>query len=104
MPDKAPTHRPPNSGAKRHAKKQDRPSAAMRGYGRAWWKLRRFVLARDPLCVDCHSRASTEVDHIVALKMGGGNHPANLRGLCKPCHSSKTCRVDGGLRGAQKRQ
>lgn len=109
MPEKAPTHRPPQSTASRHvplhvlkriihADKQ-RPSAARRGYGRTWQKIRRVILARDPVCQACGRRASEEVDHVLALASGGTNAFDNLQGLCKSCHSTKTATTDGGLRG-----
>lgn len=57
----------------------------------AWRKLRRQVLAEQPLCQYCPPGAvtpATEVDH-------KNNNPAdnsreNLVSTCKPCHSIKT--------------
>lgn len=76
-----------------------RASPADRGYGAAWRKLRRIVLASEPLCRHCKARgivtAAREVDHI------DGNvrnlKRSNLQPLCKRCHSAKTVRCDGGL-------
>lgn len=31
----------------------------------------------------------TAIDHVIPLKKGGTNWPANLRPICKPCNSSK---------------
>jgi len=84
---------------------RERGSAAARGYGATWRKLRKMVLARRPLCEDpfgIHEArdevvASTEVDHIVPLRDGGGNELDNLQALCKSCHSRKTAREDGGF-------
>ena len=70
-----------------------RPSAAQRGYGRGWRKLRAAVLRATPRCRSCGGPA-TEVDHIVPLRAGGSHALANLQPLCKPCHSSKTARLD----------
>ena len=56
---------------------------------RAW---RLMVLARDPLCVDCHRRPSTDADHIIPLAMGGGWALENGAGRCHRCHSRKTAR------------
>lgn len=58
---------------------------------RPWERLRKHVLARDPLCQDgrtCNGEAlSVEVDHIVA----GDNHDLeNLQAICKDCHKAKT--------------
>jgi 5-methylcytosine-specific restriction protein A len=78
-----------------------RPSPSRRGYGRAWQRIRLVKLAADPLCEDCAGRgvetAATEVDHVLALARGGTHDADNLRSLCKPCHSRKTVREDGGL-------
>ena len=86
-----------------------RPSSAVRGYGYRWRKLRRMVLARDPLCADPFGEhgnikvPATEVDHIVPLSQGGGASPDNLQALCKSCHSRKTAAEDGGWgRGIEK--
>lgn len=65
-----------------------------------WTRLRVAVLARDShRCATpgCTHRAS-HVDHIVAIKRGGGAlDPANLRSLCHRCHSRKTAATDGGF-------
>lgn len=59
------------------------------GYGRAWQKLRMFVLRREPMCRSCGA-AANEVDHIRPRSMGGTDDLDNLQPLCKPCHSRKT--------------
>ncbi|QEG26520.1 HNH endonuclease [Gemmata obscuriglobus] len=80
-----------------------RPSAAKRGYDGRWNRTRAVKLARNPLCEDCDERGltcgATEVDHIDGLGPLGpkGHDLDNLRSLCKPCHSRKTVREDGGL-------
>lgn len=73
-----------------------RPSPCKMGYGRTWEKLRLMVLRDQPICAHCQRAPATEVDHIIAKAKGGDNDRANLVGLCKPCHSVKTCREDGG--------
>ena len=63
-----------------------------------WRKLRRMVLARQPLCADpfgVHAMLgeivpATEVDHIVPVREGGENSLENLQALCASCHSRKT--------------
>jgi hypothetical protein len=71
-----------------------RPSAAKRGYGRRWQRLRKMVLSAEPLCRECQKRnrltPATEVDHILPLSKGGANSFENLRALCKPHHSQIT--------------
>lgn len=64
-----------------------------RNYDGRWRKLRKIVLARDPICKDCSEAPSTEVDHIIPR--APTQHAADvteeeLQGLCKPCHSKKT--------------
>lgn len=75
-----------------HAEADDRArrgSAAQRGYGYRWRKLRDMQLAREPLCASCGAPAS-EVDHITPKARGGRDTRANLQSLCKTCHSRKT--------------
>ncbi|ARL87612.1 HNH endonuclease [Burkholderia pseudomallei] len=72
-----------------------RGSRHARGYGTAWTKLRREVLARDNgLCVPCRKKGriarAVAVDHIVSKAEGGTDEHANLQSICKPCHDAKT--------------
>jgi 5-methylcytosine-specific restriction protein A len=57
-----------------------------------WAEIRRYVVKRDKAaCVICADKYSClEVDHIVAVKDGGTDDPANLRLLCEPCHKKVT--------------
>lgn len=83
----------PRCEPKRKARvEQQRPNAATRGYGLAWRRRRAAILRRDRFC-PCGAVA-TEVDHLVPKARGGTDHPSNLRGLCKPCHSAKTSGED----------
>ena len=61
---------------------------AKRLYGESWPVLRRQVLGRQPLCA-C-GRPTTQVDHIIPLRLGGQTTEDNLRAMCMPCHSRKT--------------
>lgn len=75
-----------------------RPSAAARGYGRRWRRLRRYKLGIDPVCQhEGCNRGATEVDHIKPLTQGGGHDLSNLQSLCRSHHSEKTAREDGGF-------
>lgn len=70
------------------------------GYGTAWDKLRKFILARDNhLCQICLSKGRTavgnQVDHRLPKAKGGTDDPANLWVLCRPCHDEKTIRDQG---------
>ena len=57
----------------------------------AWRKLRRQVLAEEPLCRHCAAQGlvvpATEVDH---MNGAADNSREALQALCKPCHSIKT--------------
>jgi 5-methylcytosine-specific restriction protein A len=75
----------------------ERGTAAQRGYGHAWRKLREVVMHRDGgLCQACAERGlvtrATEVDHIVPKSQGGSDDESNLRALCRACHDEKSRR------------
>lgn len=98
MPTRAPTHRPRNVPTKAERVREFdhvRGSAAARGYGRRWQKLRLLVLHEQPLCETpgCGQMA-TDVDHIIAKAKGGTDERGNLRALCHACHSRKTAAED----------
>lgn len=94
-------------GAARPRPRECRPSAASRGYGREWRRIRLLQLGEQPFCEDCRDAgrvtAATEVDHVIPLARGGTHARDNRRSLCKPCHSRKTAERDGGL-GRAKQQ
>ena len=69
---------------------ENRPNSRARGYGHVWRKLRERILARDPVCVLCWRAPSTQCDHIVPKSKGGTDSDANLRGICRRCHDSKS--------------
>lgn len=91
-----------------HRRKAKRPrmrgTAAQRGYGYRWRRLRRRVLAEQPLCTDpfnLHSEdnrteIATDVDHIVPRADGGTDERGNLQPLCHSCHSRKTAQAQTG--------
>jgi predicted kinase len=80
----------------------NRPSAAKRGYGRRWRKLRARHIASEPLCRECRKlgrvRAGEVVDHI---RPHDGREAllydeTNLQTLCKRCHDSWKQRIEAG--------
>ena len=110
MPRRSPTHRPSNAGDPAVQKRQhgaahdrQRPSASQRGYDTAWRKLRRLVLAAEPLCRMCRAEdrvtVAQVVDHIIpiaqdpTLRLDQGN----CQPLCKRHHDIKTSTADGGF-------
>jgi 5-methylcytosine-specific restriction protein A len=79
--------------------RDQRASAARRGYGFAHQRWRAAILARDPFCVvpGC-GKPSTDADHITPIRQGGNPFDlANGQGLCREHHSQKTARDDGGF-------
>ena len=73
---------------------EGRGSAAERGYGYRWQRLRQAYLRVHPLCVVCQAEgrvvAATDVDHIIAKRDGGTDDELNLQPLCHSHHSRKT--------------
>jgi len=55
-----------------------------------WPKIRARILARDPICKICDVRPSAFCDHVVAK--ADLNSPADLQGVCGPCHDQKSSR------------
>ena len=55
-----------------------------------WQKKRSKVLLEFPMCVQCGSKDSLEVDHIVPKALGGSDDDKNLQVLCNKCHKKKS--------------
>lgn len=76
-------------------------SAASRGYGKLWRKLRKIVMQRDNhLCVVCYAEGKITkahaVDHIVNKAQGGTDELSNLQAICFDHHQKKTREERGG--------
>lgn len=80
-----------------------RGTATERGYNsRGHQSFRRQVLARDPVCTQCHAAYATVADHYPLsrrelIEQGlDPNNPDAGRGLCKPCHDRHTAQAQPG--------
>lgn len=112
MPTRPKTHRPlgwkpRDEKARQAAYDQQRESRSKRGYTRAWYASIRpaaihragFKCEMCGILVVLRKAEATpytpcaEVDHIDGNSRN--NDPANLRCLCKPCHTQKTNREQG---------
>lgn len=76
-----------------------RGSAASRGYGAHWRRIRSAFLQRHPTCGACaavgRTVTATDVDHVDGDVRNC--RKANLQALCHGCHSRKTARCDGSF-------
>jgi 5-methylcytosine-specific restriction protein A len=77
-------------------------SAAERGYGHAWRKVREHVMRRDCglcQCTECTQLGrlliATEIDHIVPKAKGGTDDLDNLQAISAECHQRKTLAENG---------
>lgn len=81
-------------GSRWAAQDDRRGTSRERGYTSDWDRLSTRVRQEEPFCRLCLAagrvRATVLVDHIVAKVDGGTDDLANLQGLCRPCHGTKT--------------
>lgn len=84
-----------------------RGTANDRGYTSAWRRARARFLRENPLCTMClvqtPAHAATEVDHRIP-HCGDRKlfwDETNWQGGCKPAHSAKTARENGGFGNAR---
>jgi 5-methylcytosine-specific restriction enzyme A len=96
MPWAPKTRRPLRSGIK---KRENRPNANARGYGRRWQVYSQNFLRLNPFCRPCESAgrvtAAEATDHVQPVN--GPDDPlfwvaSNHQPICWRCHSSKTAR------------
>jgi len=75
------------------ASRRPAASTTARGYGWAWQRLRLGILARDGWTCRYCGRAlgpgTATVDHVLAKRFGGSDHPSNLAACCRPCQNRK---------------
>ena len=107
MPISAPRHKPATIKAPRHQTAQERDHRqSKRLYAtnsRVWRAIRLEQLQHEPLCRACmvskRVTPANEVDHVDGDSYN--NKPSNLQSLCKPCHSYKTVKEQGGFGNAK---
>lgn len=62
-------------------------------WSQAWLRIRRAILARDnytcQLVYPGCEHVASEVDHILARRFGGPDHPDNLRAACRHCNRAR---------------
>lgn len=79
-------------------RKWQRDPKINRRYGACWRKIRTTYITAHPLCEDYLAAGRytppQEVEHAIPLEHGGTHDQANLRSLCKPCHSRQSA-LDG---------
>lgn len=52
-----------------------------------WQEIARQVKKRDcQRCRSCGGNKTLDVHHVIKIKFGGTNLPANLKTLCRKCH------------------
>lgn len=89
MPRKMGSHKPDRLVSHDH---HDRGTSSARGYDTRWARLRRFILAQEPLCRRCNqlgiTKAADMVHHQVPVKVAPHlrMEPSNLEPLCWSCH------------------
>lgn len=59
-----------------------------------WSQLRAAILVRDGFRCQLCGDPAREVDHIAPRAHGGGDHPGNLRSLCRPCHNARAVKPE----------
>ncbi|MBK8772848.1 MAG: HNH endonuclease [Rhizobiales bacterium] len=71
-----------------------RGTAARRGYGSRWQRVRMMYLQAHPLCAMCEKSGrvsqATDVHHVEKKRDGGPDMAENLMALCHVCHSKIT--------------
>jgi 5-methylcytosine-specific restriction enzyme A len=71
---------------RRRSQDARRGTAAQRGYGQHWRKIRARFLRKYPRCARCGAVA-TVAHHIKRVRDGGRHTEDNLMALCAACHS-----------------
>lgn len=72
-------------------------------YGSAHRRIRKRLLADNPLCECCGERPSAIADHKVPVCMGGPTEAGNYQALCQPCSLTKTGSEGAMVRWARRR-
>ena len=89
--DDCPRYAEVGGRCREHARSQRKGNRSANNsfYASKPWRmtLRRYL--RDhPICEECGDRLADSVHHVQPLEQGGApRDPANLMGMCRPCHS-----------------
>jgi 5-methylcytosine-specific restriction protein A len=76
-----------------HQRREERENAGRRGYDGRWRRLRRLVLAEEPLCRHCREQGritpAVHVHHVKPIRTSPTLRlvRSNLVPLCAPCHN-----------------
>ena len=72
-------------------------------YGAAFKRIRKRLLAGNPMCAICEERPAKIADHRTPICLGGETTEANLQAICPPSLMSKTGKEGAAMRAAKRR-
>ena len=92
-PAKYPVPDIPPVFSRRKPAKRAGGSVALRDTSAAYQRQRARLLTNEPLCRYCLASGvvtpAVVLDHVLALSLGGDNHPRNLAPACRGCNDAK---------------
>lgn len=78
-------------------------SDTARHYGAAFERVRKRLLAGNPMCAICEERPAKIADHRTPICLDGETTEANLQAICPLCSMSKTGKEGAAMRAAKRR-
>ena len=89
------THASHRRSSKKKEYDKTRPSSSKRGYNRSHYRLRRMIMAEQPICdTEGCNKLGVELDHRDGDPWNRARE--NIHMMCKIHHSQKTAREQGG--------
>lgn len=87
MPFRPPVHRPVGWTPARRV----RTDEIDRGYGTQRWRdaAKAVIRAARGICALCGEPGADLCDHVVPKRLGGSDHPSNLRAVHRACHNRR---------------